>query len=132
MAGSPLLVIAKKIGSDALLTRGNNRVRGVIKTCAVKAPGFGDRRKALVQDIATPPGGSVMTDELRSAFHAPTLDEDSGVKIVMRALEEPLHRFVIHAADEPSIVLHRVDESADRALGYNAATREYGDLLIMG
>ena len=50
----------------------------------------------------------------------------------MRALEEPLRRIVLNAADEPSVVLHRVDESAERGFGYNAATREYGDLLAMG
>ena len=47
-------------------------------------------------------------------------------------LTEPLRRIVINAADEPSIVLHRVGESTERAFGYNAATREYGDMLAMG
>ena len=54
------------------------------------------------------------------------------LKIVMRSLEEPLRRIVINAAEEPSIVLHRVDESDRRSFGYNAATREYGDMLEMG
>jgi chaperonin GroEL len=52
--------------------------------------------------------------------------------IVRRALEEPLRRIVNNAADEPSIVLHRVDESSLRNYGYNTATREYGDMLEMG
>jgi len=51
---------------------------------------------------------------------------------VQRALEEPLRRIVSNAADEPSIVLHKVTESALRNFGYNAATREYGDMLEMG
>jgi chaperonin GroEL len=63
---------------------------------------------------------------------SPTLDHASGVKIVRRALEEPLRRIVGNAADEPSIVLNRVDASPSPAFGYNAATGEYGDLLQMG
>jgi chaperonin GroEL len=54
------------------------------------------------------------------------------LRIVARALEEPLRCIVANAGDEPSVVLNRVDEASDRAYGYNAATREYGDLLQMG
>ena len=63
---------------------------------------------------------------------SPNLDQASGVKIVHRALEEPLRRIVANAADEPSIVLNKVAESSQRSFGYNAATREYGDMLEMG
>jgi chaperonin GroEL len=183
----------------------------VIKACAVRAPGFGDRRKALLQDMAVLTGGTVISSDLgltlakaklehlgrarrieidkdsttiiggagdAQAIHdrvaairkerdaqtseyerkqlderiaklaggvallrarralekleAPNLDQRSGITIVQRALEEPLRRIVSNAADEPSIVLHRVDESTQRAYGYNAATREYGDMLEMG
>ena len=51
---------------------------------------------------------------------------------MQRALEEPLRRIVSNAADEPSIVIDRVDASTQRSYGYNAATRQYGDLLQMG
>jgi chaperonin GroEL len=60
------------------------------------------------------------------------LDQDCGLKIVARALEEPLRRIVSNAAEEPSIVLDRVQASGERSFGYNAATRAYGDMLEMG
>lgn len=251
-AGCPLLVIAEEVEAEALATLVINSVRGVIKTCAVRAPGFGDRRKAMLQDMATLTGGTVISSDMgltlakatledlgrarrievdkdgttiiggagdaaaireriaairkerdqqtseydrkqlderiaklsggvalikvgaatetelkerklrvEDALHAtraaveegivpgggvallrarkvlagiasPNLDQGSGIRIVQRALEEPLRRIVSNAADEPSIVLHRVDESEQRSFGYNAASREYGDMLLMG
>jgi chaperonin GroEL len=65
-------------------------------------------------------------------LRGPSLDVDSGLRIVERALEAPLRCIVANAGDEPSVVLHRVDAGADPAFGYNAATREYGDLMAMG